>query len=49
MIGDIVWLLLSFGLLIYNETQSRGGGHRLLIQILRNSVHEKLRSSHGST
>ena len=43
MLGVITTqLLFSFGLIIWNELQSRNGRHRLLIQILRNSGHEKL-------
>jgi hypothetical protein len=39
--------LFSFGLFIWNDLQSRTRGHRLLIYILRNGGHEKLKPGHG--
>jgi hypothetical protein len=38
--------LLSLGLIIWNELQSRNGRHGFFIQILRNSGHEKFWPKH---
>ena len=61
MLGvTLTWLMFSFGGLVWNELQSRNGGHTcdsdleaqqhmLLIQILRHSGHETIRSRHSGT
>jgi hypothetical protein len=60
MLGIITWILFSFVLLIWNELQFRNGRHtydpdleagrhRLLILMLRNSGHERLRPRHEHT